>query len=84
MAEKVPPSVGKQLKKVENKIEFLRKKYNQSKQELQELQDQLLIKTELLRNYEKLKEIDGDIVLEFSDGKHLKAHKAVLIGEFAF
>jgi hypothetical protein len=40
------------------------------------------VSSELLKNYEKLKDIDGDIILEFSDGKILKAHKAVLIGEF--
>jgi hypothetical protein len=70
-----------QLKK---KLSFLRQKYNQSKQELQELQNHPIgkVSSELLRNYEKLKEIDGDIVLEFQDGKILKAHNAVLIGKF--
>jgi hypothetical protein len=79
------------------KYEFLLKKYNQSKQELREAliqaelqdmrgttsQDQSTdISSKLLRNYEKLQGIDGDIVLEFQDGKVLKAHKAILIGEF--
>jgi hypothetical protein len=81
-AGRLPPNFEKELKKAKKKIEFLRQKYNQSKQELQELQDQLIIKSELLKNYEKLKDIDGDIDLEFPDGKTLKAHKAVLIGKF--
>jgi hypothetical protein len=38
------------------------------------------VSSELLKNYEKLQGIDGDIVLEFQDGKTLKAHRAVLIG----
>jgi septal ring factor EnvC (AmiA/AmiB activator) len=79
------------------KYEFLMEKYNQSKQELQAIKAQLKsgtkantsqnksidkVSSELLKNYEKLKEIDGDIVLELQDGKTLKAHRAVLIGEF--
>jgi uncharacterized protein YaiL (DUF2058 family) len=83
MANRVPQSIEKQLENEKKKIKFLRKKYNQSKQELRELQNKLTIKSEFLKNYEKLKAIDGDIVLEFSDGKTLKALRAVLIGEFA-
>jgi Leucine-rich repeat (LRR) protein len=87
----VPVEVPKWLKKFE-KFKIEPKKYSQSTQELQATKAQLKtseyqsidnkISSELLKNYEKLKDIDGDIVLEFQDGKHLKAHRAVLIGEF--
>jgi Leucine-rich repeat (LRR) protein len=86
-----------ELQKRDQEYEFLLEKYNQSKQELQEFSEKLedikiltttkdlslgKVSSELLKNYEKLKEIDGDIVLEFQDGKILKAHRAVLIGKF--
>jgi hypothetical protein len=45
-------------------------------------EDTMEISNELLQNYVKLETIDGDITIIFPDGGKLKAHKAVLIGNF--
>ncbi len=79
-----------EIQKMDQKYKILLKNYNQSTQELLDKKGVLKtsenpsigkVSSELLKNYKKLKDIEGDIALEFQDGKHLKAHRAVLIGE---
>jgi Leucine-rich repeat (LRR) protein len=71
-----------EIQKMDQKYKILLKNYNQSKQELQDKKGVLKtsenpsigkVSSELLKNYEKLKDIDGDIALEFQDGKHFES-----------